>query len=300
MAQARYMETRRQGRLKQKIKQAYDLMESCSLCPRQCRVDRTRHQAGYCGATNGLEISSYCPHFGEEPSLSGTHGSGTIFFTHCSLRCIFCQNHDISIEGHGQRAQAGQLASVMLYLQKQGCHNINLVTPGHFLPFILEELDMAAQNGLTLPLVYNSSGYERIEALNILDGIVDIYLPDFKFWDPDLAQKACSAPDYPSIAQKAVTEMYHQVGDLKTDSKGIAVSGLLVRHLVLPHNLAGTREVVEFLSQDVSPNCRINVMSQYRPMYRARTLPELSRPVSVKEYKDALNLAKRSGLSTED
>ncbi|WP_321496067.1 radical SAM protein [uncultured Desulfobacter sp.] len=300
MPQARYIETRRQGRLKQKIKQAYDLMESCCLCPRECQVDRARDQTGVCRASNVLEISSYCPHFGEEPPLSGTQGSGTIFFTHCSLRCLFCQNHDISIQGQGQRAQTGQLASVMLALQKAGCHNINLVTPGHFLPFILEELDIAARNGLTLPLIYNSSGYERLEALKILDGIVDIYLPDFKFWDPDIAQKICNARDYPSVARQAVTEMFHQVGNLKTDSKGIAVYGLLVRHLVLPENLAGTREVVEFLSRNVSPNCRINVMSQYRPMYRARTLPELSRQVSALEYKDALNLAKRSGLSTGD
>ncbi|WP_244154334.1 radical SAM protein [Desulfospira joergensenii] len=292
-----YLQTRQQGLLKIKIAQARDLMESCRLCPRACRITRSRDQRGYCRATNHLEISSFSPHFGEEPPLSGSGGSGTVFFTHCSLGCIFCQNFDISLEGRGEEAEPGQLASVMLYLQKAGCHNINLVSPGHYLPFILEGLDIAAENGLDLPLVYNSSGYESLEALKILDGIVDIYMPDFKFWDGTIAKQACNAPDYPQVARKALKEMHDQVGDLILDGGGIARSGLLVRHLVLPENLAGTDRILNFLANEISPRTRVNVMSQYRPMYRARNIPELSRSLTVKEYRQALKIAEELGLT---
>ncbi len=291
-----YMETRAKGLMKEKIAAAHALMEKCSLCPRACKAGRKKGQTGYCGAGGRLEISDFCPHFGEEPALSGTNGSGTVFFTHCSLRCIFCQNHDISIKGKGQAAEKGQLASIMLELQRAGCHNINLVTPGHFLPFILEELDIAAENGLDIPLVYNSSGYESIEALKILDGIVDIYMPDFKFWDAGIAEKACNAPDYPETAKKAIMEMFRQRGNLKINSDGTAVSGLLVRHLVLPENLADTEKIMNFLSEKISLSTSVNIMSQYRPMYMAGQIPELARPVSVEEYRTALNTAKNLGL----
>ncbi len=272
-------------------------MRQCTLCPRQCRVNRLEGELGICSTADTAIVSSYAPHFGEEPQLVGTNGSGTIFFTHCSLKCCFCQNYDISFKGNGDKADKNKLASIMLYLKKIGCHNINLVTPTHVVPQFLAGLEIAIDHGLDLPIVYNCSGYESIETLKILDQVIDIYMPDFKFWDPKIAQMACHAPDYPEIARNALKEMHRQVGDLKVNKKNIAVSGLLVRHLVLPENLAGTYHVMKFLSKEISKNTYVNVMSQYMPMGEAHTIDELSKPVSVSEFQHARETAKKFGLN---
>ncbi len=292
----RYCKTIEQGLMEAKIKAALAHLDCCRLCPRQCRVNRNNGEKGFCNAANYAEVSSFSPHFGEEAPLSGTRGSGTIFFTHCNLRCLFCQNYDISITGGGEQATTDQLAAVMLYLQNQGCHNINLVTPAHMLPFILQALNTAAQSGLNLPLVYNCSGYESLATLKILNNVVDIYMPDFKFWDPGISKKACQALDYPEIARAAIKEMFNQVGDLTTDSSGIARSGLLVRHLVLPEDLAGTQSVMAFLAEKVSADTHVNIMSQYRPTWKAATIKELSRSVNADEFRKAAALADEYGL----
>lgn len=272
------------------------MLEDCILCPRRCRVDRTRGERGYCGTGDRARVFSWMPHHGEEPPLSGHGGSGTIFFSRCSLQCCFCQNHDISIQGQGEPADPGQIARAMVQLMEKGCHNINFVTPTHVVPFILQAVDLALDMGLTLPLVYNSSGYETPETLALLDGVMDIYLPDFKFWNPDLAGQACDAPDYPDRARAAVKIMYDQVGDLKTDEKGMAVSGLLVRHLVMPDTLADIRQILGFLKTWVSPDTRINLMSQYRPLWQADQIPSLSRPATPQEFRAAVKAARESGL----
>lgn len=282
--------------LKDRIPEALRRLESCALCPRQCRVNRTQNQAGVCRTLDQAVVYGYMPHFGEEPPLSGINGSGTIFFSHCNLGCCFCQNHDISIQGEGNPATADQIAEAMVHLQQQGCHNINLVTPTHVMPFILQALHLALDMGLTLPLVWNSSGYETPEALKLLDGIVDIYMPDFKFWDPELARAACNAPDYPRIAKDALKIMHHQVGDLVTDEQGIARSGLLIRHLVMPETDDDIDHFLEFLASEISPRTHINLMSQYRPLFRAHTVPSFTRPPSTTEFRTAVAKARDLGL----
>lgn len=231
-------------------------------------------------------------HFGEEPPLSGHGGSGTLFFSQCNLRCCFCQNHDISIQGEGEPAAPDQMARAMILLQEQGCHNINFVTPTHVVPFILQAVDLALDMGLSLPLVYNTSGYETPETLDLLNGVMDIYLPDFKFWDKKLARAACNAPDYPDIAREAIKLMDGQVGDLKLDKNGIAVSGLLVRHLVMPDTLEDIKEILGFLKNSVSPDIRINLISQYRPFWQADRVPSFSRPVTPREFRAAIKEAR--------
>ena len=214
------------------------MLADCNLCPRRCAVNRLAGETGICKTAETAWVSSYNPHFGEEDPLVGRQGSGTIFFTHCNLLCNFCQNYDISHQGFGQPAPAGDLAGMMMALQSAGCHNINFVTPSHVVPQILAAVEIAAKEGLRVPLVYNSGGYDRVQTLRLLEGIVDIYMPDFKFWDPAVAAAACDAEDYPEIARRALVEMHRQVGDLKLDDRGVAVRGLLVRHLVLPEGLA--------------------------------------------------------------
>lgn len=292
----RYIRTRQLGRLKEKIRQAEAFLSPCTLCPRQCWVDRTRDEKGYCGAGEKAVVASFAPHFGEEPPLVGNRGSGTIFFSHCNLKCVFCQNYEISIEGRGRAMEAGEIASVMLDLQKLGCCNINFVTPTHVVPQILKALDIAAGHGLKLPLVYNSSGYESVETLKILRDIVDIYMPDFKFQDVDAANQYCHAGDYPETARKAIREMQGQVGDLMLDDDGLAVSGLLVRHLVMPGRSSETGRILKFLKEEVSPCTHVNIMSQYRPMGDAEKFKELSLPLSPEEFRKALELGKDLGL----
>ncbi len=292
-----YIRARQAGRLKQAVQQGLDMLSACTLCPRRCRVDRTADDTGYCGAGRQAKVASFSPHFGEEPPLVGDHGSGTIFFSHCSLQCVFCQNHDISVQGEGHTVFPNQLAAMMIRLQEQGCHNINFVTPTHVVPQILEALDLAADMGLRIPLVYNCAGYESPDTLALLDEIIDIYMPDFKFWDNAAAGRFCSAPDYRETAQAAILAMHAKVGDLKTDDAGIACSGLLVRHLVMPGRLEDTRRILEFLKTKVSPATHVNLMSQYRPMGEARRFPDLCRPLSATEFRQALEMGKASGLS---
>lgn len=297
LTQPRYIKTKKTGLMAQKIQQARAMLERCRLCPRNCNVNRPKGETGICKAPGHSVVSSFSPHFGEEPPITGINGSGTIFFTHCNLRCRFCQNYDISIQGRGEPATSDQLAAVMLHLQSQGCHNINTVTPTHMVPFILEALDIAIDNNLTIPIVYNSSGYETLETLQLLDGIVDIYMPDLKFRDSAIADQACQAPDYPDIARIAVKEMQRQVGDLKTDDRGIATTGLLVRHLVLPEDRAGTKEIMTFLANEVSPNTHVNVMSQYRPMWQANKISGFNRSITPDEFHTAKRIAKDLGLN---
>jgi putative pyruvate formate lyase activating enzyme len=292
-----YIRTRQSGRLKQAIRESLDMLSSCTLCPRQCRVDRTTGHTGYCGTGSQAIVAGCAPHFGEEPPLVGRHGSGTIFFSHCSLQCVFCQNHDISIQGDGHTVLPEQLAAMMIRLQDQGCHNINLVTPTHVVPPVLQALDIAVDLGLHIPLVYNCSGYDSLDTLLLLDGIIDIFMPDFKFWDNTAAARFCSAPDYRQTARAAILAMHAQVGDLKLTREGIACSGLLVRHLVMPGRLEDTRQILTFLKNEVSPGTHVNLMSQYRPMGEAHRFSDLCQSLSVAEFRQALQMGKDSGLT---
>ncbi len=276
------------------------MLEECCLCPRQCGANRLAGESGKCRTTSRMVVSSYGPHFGEEAPLVGKHGSGTIFFAHCNLQCLFCQNYTISQLGEGSPVDRKELARIMLSLQARGCHNINLVSPTHVVPFILDALELAAGMGLYLPLVYNSGGYDAAETLKLLDGIVDIYMPDMKYADEKTAEQLSGIKNYPSINKTAIKEMHRQVGDLQIDEQGVARCGLLVRHLVLPNGLAGTEGVVRFLAQEVSTNTYLNIMAQYHPCYKASDMPQLARPVSTQEFHAAITLAHRQGLSRLD
>ncbi len=295
-----YIKTHQSGWLKEKIEKAHAVLNDCRLCPRDCKVNRLAAETGICRTGEKASVSSFNPHFGEETPLVGTKGSGTIFFTHCNLLCSFCQNYDISHEGYGEEVSDTQLAEIMLSLQNTGCHNINFVTPTHVVPQILSALEKAIDMGLSVPLVYNSGGYDKPSTLKLLDGVFDIYMPDFKFWSPDVAQKTCQAADYPQTARRALIEMHRQVGDLTTDASGIAMRGLLVRHLVLPAAMAGTREVAGFIATKLSSNTYVNIMSQYRPCGRGSEIKALSVPLSVSEYKTAVAMAREEGLNRLD
>jgi putative pyruvate formate lyase activating enzyme len=292
----KYIKEKQQGRLLEKIKQASALLTDCTLCPQQCKVDRTKGERGFCQTGETASVASFSAHFGEEPQLVGVRGSGTIFFSHCNLKCVFCQNYDISVSGVGEAVEDEKIAAIMLYLQKIGCHNINLVTPTHVVPNILKALDIAVDHGLNIPLVYNCSGYESLETLGILKNIIDIYMPDFKLWDPDLAEQYCHARDYPQTARAAVREMNDQVGDLTVDGEGIAWGGLIVRHLVMPGDLDGTYHILKFLKEKVSAHTHVNIMSQYHPMGDANKIKELSRCLTPEEFRRALDMAKRFNL----
>jgi putative pyruvate formate lyase activating enzyme len=290
-----------EGRLAQRIEQAYSIFENCELCPRQCGVNRQKGEKGVCRAPVNPMIYSAHPHFGEEICLVGENGSGTIFFSNCNLRCIFCQNWPISHKGQGKVIQDKDLAEAMLHLQRIGCHNINLVTPTHVMPNILSAIRIALKKGLRLPLVYNTSGYERMEILGILDGIIDIYMPDMKYMDPEKAEKYSSgASDYPQVTKKAIIEMHRQVGELKIDKRGIATRGLMIRHLVMPNRVAGTREFVKWLAETLSKSTYVNIMAQYRVDYRAFEYPEIARGITVGEFLEAVNWAEEYGLTNLD
>lgn len=297
---AAYQELYRTGELNDRTNKVWDLLDSCSLCPRRCGINRLRGEVGKCRTGRRAVVSSYGPHFGEEAPLVGRHGSGTIFFTHCNLRCIFCQNYTISQLGEGEAVTAEELARMMLSLQARGCHNINLVSPTHVVPQILESLEIAVAQGLSLPIVYNSGGYDSVETLELLDGVIDIYMPDMKYSDEKIAEQLSGVKGYPAMNRDAIKEMHRQVGDLQIDEKGIALRGLLVRHLVLPHGLAGTSEVVNFLAREISPNTYLNVMAQYRPCHKAFENPRLTRPLSKGEFLEAVELARRAGLHRLD
>lgn len=296
-----YLGLHRDGTLAKRVKELREIYTNCTLCPRDCRVDRTQKQLGKCQATATLKISSAFPHFGEERPLVGQKGSGTIFLSHCGLRCIYCQNYTLSFEGEGIEVPDERAAEAMLKLQNLGCHNINWVTPTHFLPGLLSALDKAVPMGLKVPIVYNTSGYEKPEILEKLDGIVDIYLPDFKYWDPAMAGKYSSeAYNYPYYARLAFKEMFRQVGDLQTDGRGVARRGLMVRHLVLPNRVAGTRDILQFIAEELSKTTYVNIMRQYRPEYRAREFKDIDRRLTAAEYTEALAWAKEFGLTNLD
>jgi len=277
-----------------RAEQARSLLSECRLCGHECRVDRLGGGKGVCGAGDRAVISGYGPHFGEESVLVGTRGSGTIFFRRCNLKCVFCQNWEISALGEGDPAAPEELAAIMLDLRRRGCHNINLVSPTHYVPQILNALALASAEGLDLPVVYNTGGYDHPDTLKILDGVIDIYMPDIKFGDDDTARRYTGARDYFTVAKRAVKEMHRQVGDLVIDERGIAVRGLLVRHLVLPNGLAGTERVMEFLAHEISPRTYVNIMDQYYPAYRARRYPGLDRRPTPAEYREALQAARRA------
>ena len=282
--------------LKERRDIAYSYLESCRLCPRECGVNRLRGEKGLCGVDARLWVSSYGPHYGEEPPLSGTNGSGTIFFTYCNLKCVYCQNYTISQLGDGDIITEEDLAGMMLYLQNLGCHNINLVTPTHFVPQILSALVMAVKKGFNIPIVYNTSGYERLEVLNLLDGIVDIYLPDMRYSSEVYAVKYSSAPRYPEVNRLAVKEMFRQVGNLLLDRDGIAKRGLIIRHLVMPEDISGTEEVLKFIAEEISKDTYISLMAQYRPVYKAIDIPPINRRITREEYKKAIEIARSLGL----
>jgi len=282
--------------LRERANLAYARMERCDLCARGCATNRLAGDLGVCKTGIQARVSSYGPHLGEENPLRGWMGSGTIFFARCNLRCEFCQNHDISQTDAGNEVSAQGLARIMLELQAMGCHNINLVSPSHVVAQILAALPIAVQGGLRLPLVYNTGGYDALGALSLLDGIVDIYMPDMKFANAGNAKKYSRALNYPSVNRAAVREMYRQVGDLQTDDDGLATRGLLVRHLILPRNLAGTKQIIKFLADEISTDTYLNLMAQYHPAYHASRYPELNRRITSGEYNVAVQTAKEADL----
>ena len=291
-----YINLHKTGKLNKRVYLLNDILKNCRLCPRQCGVNRLNGEVGFCKAGEKLMISSAFPHFGEEPPLVGNRGSGTIFLTHCNLKCIFCQNYDISHLGHGETISSEQLAEYMHSLQERGCHNINFVTPTHYLPQIMAALPLAVDLGLKIPLVYNCGGYETFEAIHLLDGIIDIYMPDVKFARREVAEKYTQTPDYPEVVKKTLKEMHRQVGNLQINAEGLAERGLLIRHLVMPNGLAGSRELMHFIATEISPHSYVNVMNQYRPEYKAFEYPEISRGISHQEYGEAIEGAKDEGL----
>jgi putative pyruvate formate lyase activating enzyme len=296
-----YLHLEKSGELSKRAEELHSIYENCRLCPRDCRVNRIRGETGKCQSTSRVKVSSAQAHFGEEGPLVGRRGSGTIFFSNCGLRCVYCQNYKISIEGEGIEISDQRLAETMIKVQNIGCHNINLVTPTHYLPNIISALQKAIPLGLRIPLVYNTSGYERMEILQLLDGIVDIYLPDCKYMDPVQAAKYSSeAFNYPHYAKIALKEIFRQVGDLTVDSQGIAVKGLILRHLILPNRIAGTQKFLKFVSENLSKTTYLNIMRQYRPEHKAFEYPDIARRITRNEYEEALNWAKNYGLNRLD
>ncbi len=291
-----YIQLYSDGIIEERLTELLTRAAPCMLCPRQCMADRIEGEPGYCKAPYSLYISSAASHFGEEEPLVGTHGSGTIFMTHCNLRCAFCQNFDISIRGDGISCSAAALADVMMDLQGKGCHNINFVTPTHYVHQIVKALPLAIEKGLNIPLVYNTGGYDSLEIIRLLEGIFDIYMPDIKFLDSTLASRYCQAEDYPATVSLAVKEMFRQVGDLVTDERGIARRGLIIRHLVMPSAAQDTRNVLDFIASEISPNSYVNIMSQYYPCHRAAEFPEISRRITAHEHGEAVLYARSIGL----
>ena len=297
--------------LRERAERALDGLRECRVCPRDCAVDRTlarpapgeRHRGKrpVCKTWRKAWVGSAFPHFGEEDCLRGTHGSGTIFFSWCNLRCVFCQNWDTSQEGAGRAVSPHDLAALMMELQGKGCHNINFVTPEHVVPQILEALPIAVDRGLRLPIVYNTSGYDSMESLEQVDGIVDIYMPDFKFWSPEMAKRYAKAEDYPEVARRVIKEMHRQVGVLQIDSgTGLATRGVLVRHLVMPEGVAGTREILRFLATELSPDTYVNLMGQYYPAHKTAKYPEIDRYPTAAEMAAAFDEAGEEGIERLD
>lgn len=294
-----YLPLLRSGELEQRVEAAYEHLHACDFCGHMCDVDRYE-STGTCKTGVRASVASFAPHFGEEDPLRGHQGSGTIFFARCNMHCQYCQNYDISQRGRGREVEPEELAQMMLSLQKRGCHNINLVSPTHVVAPALKAVLIAARSGLRLPLVWNTGGYDSQATLGLLDGVVDIYMPDMKYADREIGRQYSKVEEYPAVNQAAVKEMHRQVGDLMMDEHGVAQRGLLVRHLVLPEGLAGTAEIARFLAQEVSPDTYINVMDQYRPCYRATELPPLDRRITRAEYDKAVQQARDAGLHRFD
>ncbi len=296
-----YIALEKSGELSERIERAYSLLESCTLCPRRCGINRLSDERGFCRTGLHPVISSYGAHFGEEPPLVGSRGSGTIFATHCNLACQFCQNFEISQCAHGKEVTCEKLAEMMVCLQEQGCHNVNLVTPTHIVPQILKALEIAIRDGLHIPLVYNSGGYDSVDTLRLLEGIVDIYMPDAKYGSNEVAATLSRAPDYVSIMKAGIREMHRQVGDLVIE-RGIATRGMIIRHLVLPGNLAGSDRVLPWIAREISSDSYVNIMDQYHPSWHTRdmddgTLPRpLFRRILPEEYRFAVQCARQNGL----
>ncbi len=272
------------------------MLTACHVCPRKCGVNRVAGELGFCVTTDRAIVSSFNDHHGEEPCLAGTHGAGNIFFGSCNLRCAYCQNYPLSHNRVGNEVTNDRIAGMMLELERRGCHNINFVTPSHVVPQVIEAITIAAEAGLQIPIVYNSSGYDSLDSLKLLDGIVDIYLPDMKYARNREGEKISRVIDYVNHNQAAIREMWRQVGSLELDEKGIARRGLMIRHLVLPNNLSGAHNVLRFIAAEISPNVTISLMNQYFPVHKALRMPELSRKITVQEYDVAVAQLSRLGL----
>lgn len=290
-----YLKLYESGELEKRTAEALESLSSCEVCPHRCRVNRIEGELGFCKVGRFAVVSSFFPHRGEEFPIRGFRGSGTIFFSYCNMRCVYCQNYELSHFGEGREVLPEELAEMMLKLQETGCHNINLVSPSHVVPQILEALLLAVKEGLRIPLVYNTSSYDSLKTLRLLEGIVDIYLADLKYLNTEYGKRFSKVKDYPQRAREALREMYRQVGNLKTDPHGIAVRGLLVRHLVLPGDVSTTGEVMEFL-KSIDPHLSVNVMAQYFPYYRAKDYPELARRITPEEFREALRQAEGLNL----
>lgn len=295
-----YVKAHRTGLLDERIVASIGMLEKCNICPRQCGSNRVKGERGFCRAGYLPRVSSFSPHFGEERPLVGRHGSGTIFMTHCNLGCVFCQNYSISHMDEGDEISFSHLSRMMTNLQALGCHNINFVSPTHFVPQILKALPEAIEQGLSVPLVYNTGGYDSVKTIEILDGIFDIYMPDFKYADSKIAEEYSQAPDYPEKAKEAIKEMHRQVGDLTLDDRKIAISGLLIRHLVLPSSLAGTRDIMRFLASEISEKSYVNIMAQYYPCGDIPPGSPLYRRITHEEYDQAVEIAKQEGIDRLD
>ncbi len=291
-----YLNLYESGELKNRVEKALSMLESCNVCPNDCKVNRLKNEKAYCKTGRYAKVASYFPHTGEEYPIRGKNGSGTIFFSYCNMRCVYCQNYDVSQQGEGDYVFPEELANIMLKLQNYGCHNINFVSPSHVVPQILEALYIAIEKGLKIPLVYNTSSFDSIESLKLLDEVVDIYLPDIKYLNNEYGKKYSKVKDYADKAKEAIKEMYRQVGDLKLDENGVALKGVLVRHLVLPNDISTTKEILKFL-KELSPNIYVNLMGQYFPVYKAFEYPEISRRPNWNEYEDALRFAEGMKLN---
>ena len=291
-----YLEQLNINGILQKSEELNDMMNECKICPNECGVNRFNNESGKCHSSNEIFISSYGPHYGEEPPLVGSFGSGTIFFTNCTLNCIYCQNYDISHLGRGEKVTPEQLSEIMLNLQKRGCHNINLVSPTHYIAGIVIALSLAVEKGLEIPLVYNTGGYESTITLKILENIVYIYMTYIKYSVDETAEKYSGVSNYWTLVKNAFLEMHRQTGDLKISRRGVAQRGLLIRHLVLPNKLAGSKEIIKFISQEISKDTYLNIMPQYRPAYNAYKYQELNRSITSEEFNETIQYAKDSGL----
>ncbi|MCK8824193.1 radical SAM protein [Fuchsiella alkaliacetigena] len=297
MTEPSYIELFRSQELNQRVNKAWEMMKNCQLCPHHCQVDRTQGETGYCNIGSEIKVASYAPHYGEEDPLVGRNGSGTIFFSGCNLHCIYCQNYDISQGESGREVSIQDLAEMMISLQKRGCHNINFVTPSHMIYAVLAATEKACQLGLKIPLVYNTGGYDDAQVLQeLLAGVIDIYMPDLKYADEEIARQYSQIKNYPQVVKAAIKEMHCQVGDLQLE-KGVATQGLIVRHLLLPNQLAGSADLLDFIKEEISANTYLNIMGQYYPAYQAHTDKKLKRRLHNQELKEALNLAKEKGLT---